>query len=184
MWEKRIHLNKRNLVLLVFGLMSVLACQTDDEPEMAMVLEVGFPGVDERLWPYFERFEEQGATRGISIDLVTEGITGVIEIIEEENIAGVCNFNSRNANHVMIDAEFWERASDLFREFIVFHELGHCSLLRDHREGTDEAGRCISMMRSGLEGCRDNYNVITRTGYLDELFDPAFTEDIFSNRQP
>ncbi|WP_421985546.1 hypothetical protein [Roseivirga sp.] len=169
--------------LLFFVGLSIVACdKTDEIPGAPMVIEGTFPGVDERLWPYFIRFEAQAESRGISIDLVAEGITGVIEPIDEENVAGVCNFNGRNPNHVMVDADFWLRAPDIFKEFIVFHELGHCSLLRDHREGADEDGRCISIMRSGLESCRDNYSVLTRTSYLDELYDPQFAEDIFTNR--
>ncbi|OEK04671.1 hypothetical protein [Roseivirga misakiensis] len=174
--------NAKWIALIFMGLLSLSACSTDDEAEPIMVAEGTFPGVDERLWPYFIRFQEQGASRGLTIDLVAEGITGVIEVIDEENIAGTCNFNSRTSNHVMIDAEFWQLAPDLFKEFIVFHELGHCSLFRDHREGADQNGRCISIMRSGLEECRDNYNIVTRTDYLDELYDTQFARDIFSNR--
>lgn len=168
--------------LIVLSIVAVCAsCDSDDAPEEEVVVERTFPGVDKRLWPFFIRFEDQASSRGVSVSLAEQGITGVIEEIEEENVAGTCNFNSRRSNHVMIDATFWNAASDLFREFIVFHELGHCALFRDHREDTDEFGRCLSIMRSGVEDCRDNYRTTTRTVYLDELYNTSFANDIFEN---
>lgn len=165
-------------MILLLGTMVFTACDRDEDLNVVLDDERTFSGVDERLWPFFIRFEERAAERGVSIDLVREGITGVIEEIDTDNVAGSCNFNRRAANHVMIDADFWERASILNKEFVVFHELGHCSLLRDHREAEDANGICLSMMRSGLDGCRDNYSALTRSVYWDELFDPAFANDI------
>ena len=173
------------LTVCFFVLVSVVtACKSEDaapeiQPAVPEVRE--FPGVDERLWTYFERFEQQAAERGVVVDLVAAGITGVIVEIDEENVAGTCNFNARTPNHVMVDEEFFNRVGDLFREFIIFHELGHCFLFRDHLETEDQFGRCTSIMRSGTGECRDNYRTSTRTLYLDELYDPQFRNDIFGN---
>ena len=181
--QSRSDIYKSYFILLIITSSVLISCDTDDAPdEVPAVIEGTFPGVDERLWPYVARFQQEASERDIIVDLVALGITGVIEIIDEENVAGICSFNSRASNHVMIDQEFWESAPDLFKEFIVFHELGHCALLRDHREGADENGRCISMMRSGLEECRDNYSFVTRLTYLDELYDSTFANDIRVSR--
>lgn len=183
MWEERKRVAKgARLVtsMLMLLLVLITACKSEDntpeEPE-----ERSYPGVDDRLWPYFERFELNAQERGIDIDLVLAGITGVIEPIEEQNVAGTCNFNRNVPNHVMVDEQFWNRVGDLFREFIVFHELGHCFLFRDHLEEEDQFGRCVSIMRSGTGDCRDNYSFSTRQPYLDELFDEERRNDIFSN---
>jgi len=154
------------------------ACQKDaaiDLVETAAVPEIRtFPGVDERLWPYFERFEEAGIERGYDVDLVASRITGVIEDLDGEHVAGQCTtFGSFRPGRVTMDAEFWDRANDSFKEFIIFHELGHCFLDRGHREDAFSNGRCVSIMRSGTLDCRDNYNVATRSNYIDELFEPA-----------
>lgn len=137
-----------------------------------------YPDVDEALWVYFQRFEEEGRARGIEVDLIAAGITGVIEPLDEDDVAGQCSFSSHFPNHVTIDQAFWNRSSDRVREFVVFHELGHCDLGRDHREDRFANGACQSIMRSGLEDCRDNYTPITRIDYLDELFDPQFRDQI------
>ena len=186
MWEDRKKAAKGGRLVMSMMMLLVLisACKSDDSapeivPQEPEVRE--FPGVDERLWTYFERFELQAAARGVSVDLVAAGITGVIVPIDEENVAGTCNFNARIPNHVMIDEDFFNRVGDTFREFIIFHELGHCFLFRDHLEEEDQLGRCVSIMRSGTGECRDNYRTSTRTLYIDELFDPARRNDIFGN---
>lgn len=164
--------------LLLFSFLFVFtACQKDaaiDLVEVSATPEARtYPGVDERLWPYFERFETAGIERGFDVDLVASRITGVIEDLDGEHVAGQCTtFGNFRPGRVTLDAEFWNRSSDIFKEFIVFHELGHCFLDRDHREDTFSNGRCVSIMRSGTLDCRDNYNVATRGSYINELFEP------------
>ena len=164
-----------SILLLVF--FSITACQQDAiadlEATPIIPEERSYPGVDERLWPYFERFETAGIARGFEVDLVASRITGVIEDLEGEHVAGQCTtFGNFRPGRVTLDTEFWNNSSELFKEFIVFHELGHCYLDRDHREDTFSNGRCVSIMRSGTLNCRDNYNVATRNSYIDELFEP------------
>lgn len=166
-------------LFLIGGVFFLAGC----DPENSVLIEeepeiIGYEGVDEALWIYFERFEEEAAQRGLIIDLRASGITGMIEDIDGENIAGQCNFSSRFPNHVTVDSEFFNNTSDFGREFVVFHELGHCELLRGHREDAFSNGTCESLMRSGLGDCRDNYRFGTRTSYLDELFDQQFFNDI------
>jgi hypothetical protein len=132
--------------------------------------EILYPGVDERLWPHFAEFESEAAVRGLNIDLIRLNIEGVIESIDEDNIAGMCQYGGNQPRLLTVDENFWNRSDYLYREFIVFHELGHCALSRDHSEIESTKGICQSIMRSGLTGCRDNYRTSTRDQYLDELF--------------
>ena len=168
------------LAFLMFVLL-ITSCQRDEvieempEPDISID---GYPGVEEDLWVYFERFEEEARARGYDIDLIRDEITGVIREIEDGGVAGECTYSSHQPNHVTIDKTFWDGASDRYREFVVFHELGHCDLGRDHREAANQAGLCLSIMRSGLGDCRDAYNSVNREVYLDELFDPAFRDEL------
>lgn len=161
-----------SFVLSLVLLLTVFSCQTDQPliPESIVEENSPYPGVDEALWSYFSAFEAEAKERGKSIDLAAEGITAVLDGIDEEHVAGVCQYNFRSENHIIIDSEFWENASTLFREMIIFHELGHCSLGQDHREDVVQGNLCASIMRSGSEGCRDAYNSQNRDYYLDELF--------------
>lgn len=174
-------------ILFVALLFLLSSCQIDEvfsaesEPEPASEPVRYYPGVDEALWVYFERFEKEAARRGVGLNLAYSGVTGRVENITEDGIAGQCNYHSHADNHVIIDLDYWERATDLGREFVVFHELGHCELLRAHREDYHTDGTCASIMRSGSGSCRDNYTTLTRGRYLDELFDPQFVGTIAGN---
>ena len=119
---------------------------------------------------YFDRFEQEALNRNILVDLADSQISGTIDDIDETNVAGQCFFHSHTPNQIVIDRAFWNNASPLLREMVVFHELGHCYLGRGHREAQNNQGICLSIMRSGLSGCLDNYNSDTRDAYLDELF--------------
>lgn len=162
--------------LLVAGTFLLFSsCQKDNEQLSTIdetIIEEEYPGVDEALWPFFAQFEEEGRQRGLLINLKSSGITAVIQEIDEEHVAGQCNFSSNRPNHIIIDLEFWRASSNLFKEFIIFHEIGHCYLFRGHREDAYANGACVSIMRSGVEDCRDNYNPSNRSIYIDELFLP------------
>lgn len=160
--------------LLLFSFAILLGCDSQDDP----VDPDGYPGVDSRLWFFFDAFEREASSRGITVDLRASGLTGQIGNIEGVNVAGGCSFHGSRPNAIILDSTFWSTLSFLQREMIVFHELGHCVLYREHREASDVTGRCLSIMRSGLESCRDGYSETTRDGYLNELFDPAFANEI------
>jgi len=163
----------RQLMWVAFLSFMILSCSSGDQTlnEFIEEEELGYPNVDRMLWPYFSRFEEESAARGIAIDLRALRITGEIEDLEGERVAGQCSFNHRQPNHITIDERFWQRSSENFREMIMFHELGHCVLYRGHLETELRNGACSSIMRSGNGGCIDNYNTQTRRFYVDELFE-------------
>lgn len=178
---------KKSLWTILFScglfLVALSSCQKDFIDPMIIedpVVEAGpksYPGVDEALWSYFERFEIEAAAQNIEIDLIQTETTGTIEDLEEENVAGLCSYSTDRQNqiienHITIDMEFWNRFNDNVKEMIVFHELGHCVLGRGHREGQLQNGSCISIMRSGSEFCRDVYNPSTKAYYISELFHP------------
>jgi len=151
-------------LLLVFS-----SCQKDNI-DVVPEVQVQFSNVDPELWSYYASFENEAAKRGFDYDLEAMQIVGIIQEISQENVAGSCKFGSHIHNEVTIDRSFWNRSSNLFKEFVVFHELGHCVLLRDHDESTDGQGRCLSIMRSGTQNCRDSYSLSSRERFIDELF--------------
>ena len=91
--------------------------------------------------------------------------------IEEikDDIVGQCWQNSEEA-YIVIDMEYWLNASTMDREFIVFHELGHCYLQREHLDVRDARGICTSIMSSGTSNCVRSYTTQNRNDLLDELF--------------
>ena len=160
------------IVSLLYCLVLAGLYSSCEEPEEFVAQPVKFPGVDEELKIYFQRFEDEAEARGYDVDLTSTGITGVILEIDDRHVLGRCSFPRAQPNRVTIDQTFWDRGSDLFREFVVFHELGHCFLFRPHLEESLSNGACASIMRSGNGPCLDNYSRRTRNFYIDELFDP------------
>jgi len=168
------------LIISTILCLGFTACKEDDANEPEIDNTAIFPGVDERLVSYFLSFEIEASRRGYLIDLGELGVTGVIRPINGAGqvVVGRCTFNEEEPNHLVIDQAFWESSSNRLREFIIFHELGHCVLYRGHRDEQDSNGFCLSIMRSSNAVCRENYFSTTRTTLLDELFDAQFVDEL------
>lgn len=154
---------KDSKVLALLLSVVILACQKETTTIASIY-------IDEDLEPYFERFQSEGAARGVSIDFAAANVSAYLEQIEAANVTGQCYYQNDEPDRLVIDQTFWQQATDIRREFVVFHELGHCFLKRSHLDATLPDGTCASMMHSGLSGCRNAYNSLTRSDYLDELF--------------
>lgn len=149
--------------LLGLGIIALcgISCHKDDIPDLF---------VDNSLQVYFDRFVAEGALRNVIVDYKTAGVSGYIKAISSPHVIGQCVHDKNIPNTVIIDRSYWENGSDLEKEFLVFHELGHCALNREHLDEGDKNGNCISIMTSGSAQCRINYTVNTREQLLDELF--------------
>ncbi len=163
------------LFATILSLLFFSACQKDtafieEEPTAVIETTKSYANTPVELWEYYQRFEEEAALRGENIDLNSKNLTAEIMEIEDYGVAGTCSFSSHAPNHIVIDESFFNQTSELLKEMVIFHELGHCVLFRGHNEATYANGTCASIMRSGVEGCRDNYRTSTRKVYLDELF--------------
>jgi len=130
--------------------------------------------VTNELDVFVANFEREARARGISIDVSALGIELSLVDIEEDNVAGVCYYHSHQPGRIEIDLPLYNRMSLLQREYVAFHELGHCVLARGHTEAKFSNGLCRSIMASGTGDCRQQYTSATRDYYLDELFDGNF----------
>ena len=163
------------LTLTSVSFLLIQSCKKDNViVETPIEEEIAYSNVPAALWDYFQSFEEEAQKRGLEIDLNASNITAEISEIDDSGVAGTCSYGAYHPNHIVIDKTFWERAGSLYKEFVVFHELGHCSLFRGHREDAYPNGTCVSIMRSGLGDCYDNYRISTRSKYLDELFEEIY----------
>lgn len=156
---------KRQLIRRGFWVMmvilSVLSCSKEDEAEYF---------VDGVLMPYFDLFGAEAAERGIQVDFSTAPVSGYIRVITTQQVIGQCVHQEDQPNTVIVDKLYWDTATQLEREFLVFHELGHCVLNRGHLDDADQQGFCVSMMTSGTGLCQVRYTAVNREAMLDELF--------------
>lgn len=137
------------LTILLFG------CSTSKPKNPGKVRE----NIDKRLIPYVEAFEEEYGKE------IPEYLIVDFRNIPDPKIAGVCNYVY---DFVFIDEPKWLMADETVREIIMFHELGHCVLKRDHVWHEDEKRCPPSIMKYKVidPGCYEKY----RDHYIKELF--------------
>ena len=152
------------LIIIITTIVLFNSCRQDAD----QIIEISV--VDEALQPYFLKFEQEASLRGVTIDATFDEIEATIENINDGNVVGQCRYNSHYPNEIRIDRQYWQKAGTLGREYVVFHELGHCYLDRGHSEASTVNGTCISIMASGTGTCHNRYSASTREAYLDELF--------------
>jgi len=152
----------RNILSWSFPLL-LFACLTN-EYDMDLSLTT-----DPAILEYFGRFETEALKFGLEIELESKGIYGVFGDLDEDKI-GNCRYRKGEPRRVTVDRENWQYISDLEREYIIFHELGHCYLERGHDNSADSSGFCLSIMHGSENKCTLVYNTYTRYTYLEELF--------------
>ena len=116
--------------------------------------------IDIEFLPHVSAFN---ARAGVSIDKLNTLTVVFSDSIVYPNV-GLC-FDAENT--ITISAKFWYSASSVTKEQLMFHELGHCLLHRNHVDDTLN-GAPISMMFPYL--MYDSMYLINREYYLNELF--------------
>ncbi len=97
------------------------------------------PGIHPDVKPHVDRFIELGKQhRGadFTIPNINIDIGKANDLTDQfllSNVLGWCKpwFSPRE---ILLDEEYWQSAGTLDREQLVFHELGHCALDREHNE--------------------------------------------------
>jgi len=125
------------------------------------------PVTDARLKSFFDAFVQEGQRRGRVVRM--NDLSGNIVPLDG-GTHGRCNQFTSGTKQVLVDSAWWNRATDLEKEYVIFHELGHCALDRRHLDTRNADGTCASMMQSGNGVCRMLYAARNRRIYLDELF--------------
>jgi len=135
--------------------------------------------VDSSFDIYLQRFETEGASHGHTFDVQSSGL-----IIEFGNLpnndAGLTHYEK--PIRIQIDKTYWSDISgsagaDLMKEDLIFHELGHGLLNRNHLNTTLENGDWKSIMCGGDKqnnrSWNINYHGMRRSYYIDELFNES-----------
>ena len=125
-------------------------------------------------------FFEEAAARGLKLDTSNLIVRFENELSSEDGtpICGTTKgiLNNEKQNLVLIDSEClaW-RHSNLSREILIYHELGHVFLERIHLNDLFSNGDYKSLMFGGNWNILRYYteDITKRTYYVDELFDPS-----------
>ena len=126
-----------------------------------------FKTIDPEMIAYVESFE---LDFNIKIDNLVVGFDYDNLVVEGDSKAGYCEVKA-NLAQITINVKVWDNLkTNVHREQLMYHELGHCAL-RDftHRDGKLKGGCPESIMNSRIfndRAIRDCY--IPRRGYYIE----------------
>lgn len=81
---------------------------------------------------------------------------------------GICEKSPLSTPTITIDRATWAKQTQLQREKVLYHELGHCVLDRDHNETRDDYNQPISIMAQGE--IDSGHYIEAHQNYMDELF--------------
>ncbi len=138
---------------------------------------------------YVQRFELEAAKRGKDYKLQTEGLIIEFAKLKDEQ-AGLCHYE--NPIRIEVDSVYWKKisavaGSDMMKEDLIFHEMGHGILGRKHLNTTLENGDWKSMMCGGTKvdnrPWNINYRRMRRDYYVNELFNESTPAPLFTTTE-
>lgn len=143
--------------------------------------------VPSSVQPYITTFQEAGKTNHFNIritNLIVE-----FEELERPTIGECYDENWSNGTpKIVLDPTYWQAAFALSKETLMFHELGHCYLGRDHDDELLPNKTHRSLMNSTLIPMEEYKN--NKEYYWKELFENAETNppstilDFFRSKIP
>lgn len=133
----------------------LLSCSHD--PRMGASIEAPF-------LPYVDAFEHECGCKVLDVPIT-------FSKLQDSHVGECQNYVvlTESFSEIFIDREYWDSASIARREQLIFHELGHCVLRREHLL-TKRSGFPISLMYPEIDRIPDFWYAIYRKIYLDELF--------------
>lgn len=143
---------KTTIVLLLF----LSACSSMDDD---------YRRIDTGLRPFLKEFIKEAELRGVQID------TSNLKLTFSGHISGGAQGRTWYDTHsIMIDSTSsdWGDASTT----LVFHELGHLYLRREHDNG-EINGHLKSIMNGPYSPIFEGEKAYRRKYYVDELFNPS-----------
>lgn len=128
--------------------------------------------VDDRLEPYVQMFIEESITQRVLVNInnltvVFMSHERMIERSKNPNVIGLCSGRGHNNPVVYINEKYWDSASEEDRMVLMYHELGHCVLGREHNNAA-KSGVRLSLMN---EYAIPRY-FLNDYRYNEELFHP------------
>lgn len=138
---------------------------------------------------YVQRFELEAAKHGKDYKLQTEGLIIEFAKLKDEQ-AGLCHYE--NPIRIEVDSVYWKKisvvaGSEMMKEDLIFHEMGHGILGRKHLNSTLENGDWKSIMCGGDKvnnrPWNINYRQMRRDYYVNELFNENTPAPLFTTTE-
>jgi hypothetical protein len=126
----------KNLMIILAMFLGACGRETEiivETPDYPPNLKVY--GAQESAKELVEKFRQEGWSRGVPIDTsrVTLYFTkDEITVSEAITTLGACYKPDNQRRTVIINENHWENSDGIKRMVLIFHELGHCILNKDH----------------------------------------------------
>lgn len=141
-------------------------------------------GIEAEVLPYVSSFIKYGTNivgNSFVMPQIDIGIGGARYMLADSYNSryitiGLCNPHIKPIN-VVLDKIYWQDATDMEREQLVFHELGHCILKRMKHKNDEYKGIPLSIM--GEYAMEPDVYVKYRNEYILELFTEMDLSQIF-----
>lgn len=135
-----------------------------------------FESTDPEFLPYLSQFEAYSLQYAPEIGLI-DAHNVMVNFYDRpfekgspfEGKLAIC-FNSEtlSSNQIYVNRHSWVDLDDLEKELLIFHELGHCKLGRDHHDAVNSCGHNLSIMSTYL--INGNFYRQFKKELLTELF--------------
>jgi hypothetical protein len=135
-------------------------------PALLILSACGHGSIDPAFTEYVTRFESSARDQGKAITVTNSIRFGIVD--SHDGVQAVCD-----AGVITVDRNAWNGSVDLDREEIIFHELGHCTLGRQHLNDTEwDASLFYSVATSIMNLSRVDLSAysVNRSEYIKELF--------------
>lgn len=101
---------------------------------------------DAEFQPYVNKFIADGLIQGVPLSTKSPDLHINFGDLSQygAGVVGLCDMSSGRS--ITISTKFWNNVSDVQKELLLHHELGHCVLYRPHREDKFADGREKSIM--------------------------------------
>jgi hypothetical protein len=100
---------------------------------------------------------------------------GVTKTEDEPQRVGYCQWWEDDSHKVVVlDKESWFEYDDEFRLALLFHELGHCVLLRDHEERDNVESFMEPYILNGRI-TREHWPTLTQELFGSDILGPEYT---------
>lgn len=164
-----------SLSFLTVGCLPIIKKNTVPKPSPA--------NIGSQFQPYLTKFLNNGKSfnRTLSANHLTITFNSALS---GSNTLGQCSFNPQYPSigqRIEINPDFWNNVDTASREYVLFHELGHCLLLRDHdnNEVETEDGYFLQKSIMSTYFSTSEYYTNNYESYLHELFTENSTNVAF-----
>lgn len=139
-----------------------------------------FATTDSVFSSYIKKFEEEGR-KHYGNDFSVGDIPVNFGETDNESYDGVCIKYTNGTKEIIIKKEWWDNRGETSKEMMIFHELGHCRLDKDHdNETVTMENNAVVKMSLMNEVLPSTYSYVQyKAGYLADLFQS--TKEVLKN---